>query len=77
MQPYANQSGTSGVTHYALGSDYIDVRFRNGHVYRYDHARPGPSDVQSMRALAAAGRGLATYISRHVRKRYARRLPDQ
>jgi len=67
MEPYLNLSGDSGVTHFESGPDYIRVRFRSGTTYRYGPVRPGRHHVAQMKAFAAAGRGLATYINEHVR----------
>lgn len=71
---YKNLNGDSGVRFYALGPSFIDVWFVDGAGYRYDERRPGASHVAALKRLAAAGRGLATYINQHVRKGYARKL---
>jgi len=73
VQRYQNLSGTSGVTHYEIGPDFIRVRFEDGGLYVYDHRSPGRHHVDAMKSLAVAGRGLSTYISAHVRTAYARR----
>lgn len=73
-EPYLNLQGDSGVTRYAIGADYVAVQFRDPAVYIYDENRPGRMHVENMKTLALAGRGLGTYISRHVRKSYARKL---
>jgi hypothetical protein len=70
---YRNLSGDSGVTYYAIGPDFIAVQFQDPNVYIYDDSRPGPAHVDRMKALAAAGRGLGSYISQHVRKAFARK----
>ena len=60
MELYKN-IGVSGVTHYALGEDYIDLKFKGkSRVYRYyvNH------QVEAMKLLAIAGKGLNTYINR-------------
>ena len=75
MPQYRNLDGNSGVDAYEIGTDFIDVRFRAGGTYRYDHTSPGALHVERMKELAIDGRGLSTYISRHVRKAYARKLP--
>jgi len=73
---YGNRSGGSGVAGYALVDDGIAVKFTNGAVYLYDRACPGRTHVTRMKQLARAGDGLATYISRRVGHRYARRLAE-
>jgi hypothetical protein len=74
MVRYRNLDGDSGVTDYEAGPDFIVVRFRNGQDYLYDHRRPGRHAVEMMKRRAEAGRGLSTYISQHVRERYAKKL---
>ncbi len=63
MVPYLNLSGDSGVVAYAIGSDFIRVRFRNGGIYRYSDASAGKLVIDQMKARAKAGRGLSTFIS--------------
>jgi hypothetical protein len=70
FQPYRRLNGESGVEAFALTRDGIYVRFHDG-VYLYTYACPGRADVERMKALALSGRGLSTYISRHVKTRYA------
>jgi hypothetical protein len=77
VQRYLNRSGDSGVTHYAIGPDYIRVRFVGGRIYRYSHAGAGREHVDHMKRLAAAGRGLGTYISRHVHDLYDRGIQGE
>jgi hypothetical protein len=74
MQRYRNRSGHSGVTGYLLGDGCILVRFIDGAIYEYTDQVSGAEHVRAMSQLAQTGQGLATYISRYVRDRYARRL---
>ena len=74
MQPYGSPGGDSGITAYACGPDWIDIRFRHGGTYRYDGRHPGALHVIQMQRLAEAGDGLNTYINRYVRDDYAARL---
>jgi hypothetical protein len=74
MKRYRNLSGDSGVAAYRAGQGFILVRFVGGDTYEYTEAATGAEHVRNMQRLAEAGRGLATYISRFVRERYARRL---
>jgi hypothetical protein len=75
MRRYRDESGASGVRAYALLADGIAVEFRSGDVYVYTAASAGPARIAHMRRLAEAGAGLSTYISRHVRERYAAHRP--
>jgi len=73
MKRYRDLSGQSGVVAYDISDDAITVKFRDGDVYRYDYATTGQHEVEEMKRLALAGQGLATYISRFVKDRYARK----
>ncbi len=70
MERYLNLSGDSGVAGYEIGVDYILVQFHTDKSYRYSYARAGRHHVERMKVRAAAGRGLSTYISRHVHDLY-------
>jgi hypothetical protein len=71
---YGKQPADSGVTDVCIREDSLIVRFRNGDIYLYDAERPGPVHVARMLLHARAGRGLASYISRHVGSNYARKI---
>lgn len=74
LQPYRDLSGHSGVVAYRLGADWIEVQFEDGGLYRYTAASAGAEAIAQMKQLARDGRGLATFIVRHVRQAYAARL---
>lgn len=74
MTPYQNLAGDAGVAAYEIGSDSIEVEFRGGSAYLYDYDRPGRQEVEAMKRLAREGRGLSTFINRHVGKNYRKRL---
>lgn len=73
MKRYRDLSGQSGVVAYEISDDAITVKFRDGDVYLYDYATTGRREVEEMKRLAVAGRGLSTFISRVVKERYARK----
>ena len=65
MKRYANLSGKSGVIAYAIGKDFVDVKFRGrDEVYRYSERSAGKQAVEAMKEFALAGRGLSTFIAR-------------
>ena len=70
---YRNLNGDSGVTYFAVGDDFLAVQFGDPTVYVYDYVQPGREHVEKMKELAVAGRGLGTYISKYVRKAFARK----
>ena len=74
MQPYKNVGGNSGVRAYEIGADSITVQFTEGATYLYTYGSAGSDAIERMKTLAAAGSGLNSYISRTVKKGYARKL---
>ena len=74
MTRYRHLHGESGVSAYEIGPRSITVRFADGKTYRYTHAKTGLAEVEAMKALAAQGNGLATFINQHVRGNYERRM---
>jgi len=75
MQTYANLGGDSGVVKYEIGQNYIDVEFKDRNkdgcnTYKYTYASAGASNIEQMKQLAAAGRGLHSFIMLNVKKDY-------
>ena len=75
MIPYRNLNGDSGVVSYDVVEDSIHVVFKSGACrnYLYNSVRPGSAVVETMKALAAQGYGLNSYISSVVKNNYARK----
>jgi len=73
MQRYANLSGHSGVVAYEFDADSITIKFAGGDRYLYTKDSAGAAHIVRMCELAESGRGLTTYISQHVRDRYAKK----
>lgn len=74
MTPYGNSSGTSGVTAFEIQREAIVIEFQYGGKYLYDYDTTGREHVEEMKVLALEGRGLATYINKHVRKLFAAKI---
>lgn len=74
MQRYNNLSGQSGVVAYEIGTDSITIEFVGGERYLYTGRSAGAENIAKMQELALAGRGLSTFVSQHIRTRYARKL---
>ena len=74
MERYRNLGGNSGVYAFEIVSNSIKVQFKDGSVYLYSSLSPGALALERMKGLALAGRGLNSYISTYVRKRYAAKL---
>jgi hypothetical protein len=76
MTKYPDRSGRSGVSHYAIGKDFIQIRFiTKPTVYIYSYDINGREHIEIMKKLALAGEGLSTYISEHpeVRDHFERK----
>ncbi len=73
MQPYKNLGGDSGILSYEIGPDSITVKFKDGWFYLYTDVSTGNSEVETMKRLAAEGRGLNSYISTTIKKKFARK----
>ncbi len=74
MEQYLNYSGESGVQEFEIGPEFIVLRFKRSPTrYLYDYFSAGKERVLEMVRLAKTGRGLATYVSRHVNGMYARK----
>lgn len=74
MSTYKNLSGSSGVSSYEIGDDYIEVTFKGNSVYLYNYYKPGKLHVDKMKTLAQAGSGLNSYIGLYVKKNYAKKI---
>jgi hypothetical protein len=79
VKKYLDRDGTSGVVAYAIGDGFILIEFagREGdgkRTYRYTNASCGAATVVTMQRLAAAGRGLSTFVALHD-PAYATRSP--
>lgn len=74
MTRYRNRGGNSGVKAYEIGQNFIKIQFATGETYLYDYANPGKEHVEKMKILAQAGKGLSTYIGRHVKENFAGKL---
>jgi len=74
MKAYKKQGGPSGISAYAIGDDNIKIRFVDGSIYLYNFKSTGKQNVERMKKLAEAGKGLATFINKHVRKKFAAHL---
>ncbi|TSJ41660.1 hypothetical protein [Fluviicola chungangensis] len=74
VQRYLNRGGNSNVANYSIEGDSITVQFKDGSMYLYNYFSTGVAGVEQMKRLAVNGMGLNSYISRFVRKQYARKL---
>lgn len=73
MQAYLNLGGDSGVAAFEVGAGQITVQFRDGSTYLYTDGSAGRACIAEMQRLALQHHGLNSFISRVVRRNYARR----
>lgn len=73
MPRYKNTSGDSGICSYEIGVDFIDVQFTDGFTYRYSYSSAGENNVEEMKLLAEAGKGLNSFINQYVKQDYSRK----
>ncbi|WP_332674805.1 hypothetical protein [Aromatoleum sp.] len=67
MKAYRNLSGKSGIVAFEIGDDFVSVVFRDDPLpYVYSASQIPPAKIAQMKALALAGRGLASFISRNA-----------
>lgn len=74
MDHYKNLSGDSPVLGYEAGEDYLIVEFKHGGKYLYDNPHTGVKNIEEMKILAKRGSGLASFITREIKKNYACKL---
>jgi len=74
MERYKNLGGDSGVSAYEIGAESITVQFSTGAVYLYTYRSAGSANIEKMKLLAAAGKGLNSYIKKYVNKGYESKL---
>jgi hypothetical protein len=70
MKRYADESGMSGILAYETGKDWIKIKFKSGQLYKYSYDSAGKERITAMKKLAGQGKGLATYINKHVKDLY-------
>ena len=74
MIRYSNLNGSSNVFSFEIGTDSITIQFYDGSVYLYNYFSTGSANVEQMKNLARLGRGLNSFISRVIKKKYASKL---
>lgn len=74
MERYKNLGGDSGVSAYEIGAESITVQFNTGAVYLYTYRSAGSANIEKMKLLAVAGKGLNSFIMRNVKKGYESKL---
>jgi len=74
LEKYRDLSRDSEVWGFEYGPDSITIQFKDKSVYLYNYASAGPEHIKNMKKLAAAGRGLHSYILLNVKTKYTVKL---
>jgi hypothetical protein len=67
---YENISGSSNVSAYNIGPDFVQVMFGNGQIYNYTYDSAGEDTVEQMKSLALSGSGLNSFILNYAKDDY-------
>lgn len=69
---YKSENPNAGVQNYELVKGGIILEFADRDFrYVYNAEKPGAHHVAEMIRLARSGRGLTTYVNKHIRDNYA------
>ena len=71
---YKNLSKQSTVSRYEIRKDMVTVKFTDGSCYLYTNQTATPENISKMKTLAAAGKGLGTFITSTVKDLYERKV---
>lgn len=71
---YKNLSGDSNVVRYEVTKDVVTVQFADNSVYNYSNQSAGQDNIAKMKTLAAAGKGLGTFIAAGLKDRFMRKI---
>lgn len=71
---YKNLGGASKVARYEIRKDMVTIRFTDNSVYNYSNQSAGTANIEKMKALATAGKGLGTFIDANLKDRFLRKI---
>jgi hypothetical protein len=71
MKTYLNLNGSSNITYYLIGNDFIKVQFGSNQVYTYNYTGTGKQNIEEMKSLAIRGFGLGSFITKNVKNNYS------
>ena len=73
MIKYKDINDDSGIEAYEIGSDKINVKFKNTvKIYVYSYTSAGKENIEHMKKLAQSGDGLNSFINLNVKYKYVR-----
>lgn len=71
---YKNLSGASKVARYEIQKDMVTIRFTDSSVYNYSNQSAGTANIDKMKTLAVAGKGLGTFIDANLKDLFMRKI---
>lgn len=71
---YKNLSKDSTVARYEIRKDMMTIRFTDDSVYIYTNQSAAPENIEKMKSLATAGKGLGTFITANLKDRHLRKV---
>ncbi len=71
---YKNLSKDSKVARYEIRKDMVTIRFADDTVYVYTNQSATPGNIEKMKTLATAGKGLGTFIDANLKDRFLRKI---
>ncbi len=74
FEKYNNLGKKSIVAQYKILQDSVTIRFADHSVYIYNNQSAGRLNVNQMKALAVAGKGLGTFIETNLKEGFARKI---
>ena len=73
-EKYQNLNGKSKVVSYKIVKDSVTIRFADHSVYIYSNQSAGRLNVNQMKTMAIAGKGLGTFIEANLKEGFERKI---
>ncbi len=71
---YKNLGGKSTVSRFEILKDIVTVKFTDSSCYNYSNQSAGVANIEQMKKLAAAGKGLGTFITANLKDKWMRKI---
>ena len=71
---YKNLSKASKVFRYEILKDRVTVRFVDNSIYIYSNQSATPGNIEKMKSLAQAGKGLSTFIDTNLKDKWMKKV---
>lgn len=71
---YKNLGGKSVVSRFEILKDIVTIKFTDNSSYNYSNQSAGVANIEQMKKLAAAGKGLGTFITTNLKDKWMRKI---